>query len=116
MDIFKFRNPLIDDYTEYINGIVARELSEGALWPQPLIHLNPFFMPVDTHYTSRFIKPLPFFLPDSWLPSIFAHRAALHPRPTGCDGVGLPRRDILEYGTGRLVLEKRDELERERLK
>ena len=44
MDIFKFRNPLIDDYTVYINSVVARKLSEGALWPQPLIQLNVVFM------------------------------------------------------------------------
>ena len=59
MDIFNFRNQLIDDYTEYvrsfiriqderINGVVTREMQDGALWPHPLIQLNPFFKPGKT--------------------------------------------------------------------
>lgn len=56
MDIFDFRNRLIGDYTEYINSfirirdssiarVVSEQMSEGTLWPQPLVQLNPSFKP-----------------------------------------------------------------------
>lgn len=54
MDIFSFRNQLIDDYSSYIrsfikiqderiNREVAERLNEGILWPESLIQLNPSF-------------------------------------------------------------------------
>jgi ATP-dependent helicase YprA (DUF1998 family) len=54
MNIFDFRNLLIDDYASYIksfiqirdphiNGFVQQKLEEGVLWPEPLIQLNPLF-------------------------------------------------------------------------
>jgi len=56
MDVFQLRNQLIRDYESYIrsfirikdkriNEIVEKELSEGLLWPDPLIQLNPSFEP-----------------------------------------------------------------------
>lgn len=56
MDVFQLRNQLIQDYESYIrsfihikdkriNEIVEKELSDGLLWPDPLIHLNPSFEP-----------------------------------------------------------------------
>jgi ATP-dependent helicase YprA (DUF1998 family) len=54
MDVFALRDSLIHDYSAYISGFinirddrirshVEKELSEGLLWPQPLIQLNPAF-------------------------------------------------------------------------
>jgi hypothetical protein len=51
MNIFDFRDQLIDDYASYIksfiqicdpqiNGFVQQKLQEGVLWPEPLITLN----------------------------------------------------------------------------
>ena len=58
MDVFDFRNHLIDDYAAYINSFInvqdARiahyiqdSLKAGRLWPEPLIQLNPAFEPGD---------------------------------------------------------------------
>ncbi len=52
MNIFDFRQQLIDDYAGYtrsfiqirdpqIRGYVAGQLEVGVLWPDPLIQLNP---------------------------------------------------------------------------
>jgi hypothetical protein len=54
MDIFKLHSGLIDDYEAYIRSFIKIEdrrikefvdgsLSEGLLWPEPLIQLNPSF-------------------------------------------------------------------------
>ena len=56
MDIFEFRNRLVGDYSAYISSFirireervqrfVQESLDSGALWPDPLIQLNPFFEP-----------------------------------------------------------------------
>lgn len=56
MDVFKLREQLIDDYAQYIRSFihikdesianqVEQALTEGALWPEPLIQLNPTFEP-----------------------------------------------------------------------
>ena len=54
MDVFKLRNKLIQDYERYVSSFinirdqrirakVQEELSQGLLWPEPLIQLNPSF-------------------------------------------------------------------------
>ena len=54
MNVFSLRDNLISDYQQYIrsffvirdtriNTEVDRHLSQGALWPDPLIQLNPSF-------------------------------------------------------------------------
>ena len=54
MNIFDFRDQLIDNYSQYvtsfiqirdskIKGHVEQELSDGVLWPDPLMQLNPAF-------------------------------------------------------------------------
>jgi len=54
MDVFALRNHLIDDYASYIrsfiniadsriNRYVEQQLTEGLLWPDPLLQLNPSF-------------------------------------------------------------------------
>ena len=56
MHIFDFRDQLIADYASYINSFiqisdpqinqyVQHKLQDGALWPEPLIQLNPLFAP-----------------------------------------------------------------------
>ncbi len=56
MNIFDFRNQLIDDYASYItsfiqirdpqiNTYVRQKLEEGVLWPESLIQFNPLFAP-----------------------------------------------------------------------
>jgi len=56
MNIFDFRDQLIDDYASYINSFiqirdpqinqyVQQKLRDGVLWPEPLIQLNPLFAP-----------------------------------------------------------------------
>src|SRR3984957_4076459 len=59
MDVFDTRKRLVDDYAEYIRSFIkiadvrvsARvddALSAGALWPEPLLQLNPTFLPGGT--------------------------------------------------------------------
>lgn len=59
MDVFDLRNRLVDDYANYtrsfikiadprINEKVETALTEGALWPEPLLQLNPTFLPGGT--------------------------------------------------------------------
>lgn len=54
MNIFDFRNQLIDNYLQYvtsfiqirdpkIKGHIEHELNDGILWPDPLMQLNPAF-------------------------------------------------------------------------
>ena len=56
MDVFALRERLVRDYADYtrsfinirderINEAVEDELRRGLLWPDPLIQLNPAFMP-----------------------------------------------------------------------
>lgn len=56
MDVFALRNQLIHDYATYISSFinildprirqyVDQQLEAGALWPDPLIQLNPSFEP-----------------------------------------------------------------------
>ena len=56
MNIFKYRNQLINDYESYIKSFIKvndgrikekidAEFQLGALWPEPLIQLNPSFEP-----------------------------------------------------------------------
>lgn len=59
MDIFSFRDDLVQDYSSYISSFiniqdtrikafVQDKLERGVLWPQPLIQLNPTFEPGDS--------------------------------------------------------------------
>jgi len=59
MNIFKFRDQLIDEYRSYVTSFIKiadsriRDFAEscfskGALWPEPLIQLNPTFKPGKT--------------------------------------------------------------------
>src|ERR1700737_3636821 len=59
MDVFDTRKRLVDDYAEYIRSFIkiadprikARvddALNAGALWPEPLLQLNPTFLPGGT--------------------------------------------------------------------
>jgi ATP-dependent helicase YprA (DUF1998 family) len=59
MDVFDLRNRLVDDYASYtrsfikisdtrINEKVQTALNEGELWPEPLLQLNPTFLPGGT--------------------------------------------------------------------
>lgn len=56
MDIFRYRDNLIEDYQNYVESFleirdervrryVFDELNNGALWTNPLIQLNPNFQP-----------------------------------------------------------------------
>ena len=56
MDIFQFRDAVIQDYRDFVEGFLqirddrlqaymAERLNSGALWPDPLLQLNPSFMP-----------------------------------------------------------------------
>lgn len=56
MNVFDLRNRLVDDNADYtrsfikiadprINDFVEKQLREGALWPEPLLQLNPAFLP-----------------------------------------------------------------------
>lgn len=55
MDVFETRRRLVNDYAEYIRSFikisdaridarVQKALNEGALWPEPLLQLNPTFL------------------------------------------------------------------------
>ena len=59
MDVFELRNRLVEDYASYtqsfikiaderIRAKVDAELAGGALWPEPLLQLNPTFLPGGT--------------------------------------------------------------------
>ncbi|MBT3391937.1 MAG: DEAD/DEAH box helicase [Chloroflexi bacterium] len=56
MDVFNLRNALVSEYADYISSFITirdqrireyidKSISEGILWPDPLIQLNPSFMP-----------------------------------------------------------------------
>jgi hypothetical protein len=59
MDAFDLRNRLVNDYASYIRSFIKiadprisqnvnRALGDGALWPEPLLQLNPTFQPGGT--------------------------------------------------------------------
>src|SRR6266545_6255441 len=59
MDVFDLRQRLVDDYQRYtrsfikirdprINAYVDHALGAGAFWPEPLLQLNPTFLPGGT--------------------------------------------------------------------
>jgi ATP-dependent helicase YprA (DUF1998 family) len=72
MNVFALRDQLIGDYATYIKSFiniqdrpiqehVEQELSEGALWPDPLIQLNPSFEPgawIDDLVAKGVLHPL----------------------------------------------------------
>ncbi|BCL79615.1 RNA helicase [Ktedonobacteria bacterium brp13] len=69
--IFDFRDQLIDDYASYVNSFlqirdlaiqayVQQQMEEGALWPEPLIQLNPLFEQgeyIDALVAERVLHP-----------------------------------------------------------
>ncbi|MCC6697944.1 MAG: DEAD/DEAH box helicase [Candidatus Hydrogenedentes bacterium] len=71
MDVFDLRNRLVDDYARYTRSfikiaderILARvnqALDDGALWPEPLLQLNPTFLPggtIDNLVSDRTLHP-----------------------------------------------------------
>jgi very-short-patch-repair endonuclease len=59
MDVFETRRRLVGDYAEYIRSFIKiadtrirarvdNALNAGALWPEPLLQLNPTFLPGGT--------------------------------------------------------------------
>src|SRR5262245_16526183 len=55
MDVFELRNRLVEDYARYTRSFIKinderirekvdRALNDGALWPEPLLQLNPTFL------------------------------------------------------------------------
>src|SRR4030042_4129575 len=59
MDVFQLRDRLVYDYASYtrsfikisdirISDLVESELNAGAFWPEPLLQLNPTFLPGGT--------------------------------------------------------------------
>ena len=55
MDIFRYREDLIEDYSAYVKGFlevrdteveqfITSRLDGGFLWPEPLVQLNPAFV------------------------------------------------------------------------
>ncbi len=57
MNVFKLRNRLVGDYASYISSFIQirderikqyvdQQITQGLLWPDPLIQLNPSFEPV----------------------------------------------------------------------
>src|SRR5687767_11171909 len=59
MDVFDLRSRLVEDYARYtrsfikiadprVKAMVDGALEDGALWPEPLLQLNPTFLPGGT--------------------------------------------------------------------
>ncbi|HEX5753420.1 MAG TPA: hypothetical protein VFZ09_44895 [Archangium sp.] len=59
MDVFEIRDNVVDQYSEYVGSFVtirddrireyvSAEMHSGALWPDPLLQLNPAFEPGDS--------------------------------------------------------------------
>ena len=59
MNVFNFRNRIIEDYSGYVSSFISiaqsrlrefvdRCFKSGSLWPDPLIQLNPTFKPGKT--------------------------------------------------------------------
>ena len=64
MNVFGLRDNLVADYQQCIRSFfmiggprirktVERHLAEGALWPDPLLQLNPSFLPSATGRVIR---------------------------------------------------------------
>ena len=65
MDVFKYRNELIDDYRSYVTSFinindskikshVESEFKQGVLWKDPLVQLNP---PKSPNHPSNPLPP-----------------------------------------------------------
>src|SRR5260370_11206076 len=59
MDVFALRNRVVSDYKRYIesfvrirdkriDGFVREQFDSGALWPDPILQLNPAYEPGPT--------------------------------------------------------------------
>ena len=71
MDIFDLRSRLVNDYAKYTNsfikiadprisGKVKSELDAGAFWPEPMLQLNPTFLPggiIDSLVEKEILHP-----------------------------------------------------------
>jgi len=71
MDVFGLRRRVVADYGEYVRSFieisderirdfVAESFAEGALWPDPLVQVNPAFMPgatVDELVKNKVLHP-----------------------------------------------------------
>src|SRR5436305_13102518 len=71
MDIFSFRNALVEDYASYVRSFIQlrdqsicnyvdQTLNQGFLWPEPLIQLNPSFESgdsIDSLIAHDFLHP-----------------------------------------------------------
>ena len=71
MDVFHLRNRLVEDYASYTRSFikiadermhekVETALADGALWPEPLLQLNPTFLPggtIDQLVDDRTLHP-----------------------------------------------------------
>jgi hypothetical protein len=69
MNVFDLRDRLVADYASYtrsfikiadprISGEVDSALEAGAFWPEPLLQLNPTFLPgAGQNYLFDFVRP-----------------------------------------------------------
>ncbi len=71
MNVFDLRDRLVGDYASYtrsfikiadprISNTVESALSAGAFWPEPLLQLNPTFLPagtIDELVADRILHP-----------------------------------------------------------
>jgi ATP-dependent helicase YprA (DUF1998 family)/very-short-patch-repair endonuclease len=71
MDIFRYREDLLGDYSAYVKGFlevqdtdvesfITSKLDGGVLWPEPLVQLNPAFLPgptIDQLVTAKKLHP-----------------------------------------------------------
>lgn len=71
MNVFEFRNRLIEDYRAYITSFISirdpriqerveQDLTAGLLWPEPRIALNPAFAPgawIDALVAQKALHP-----------------------------------------------------------
>ncbi len=71
MDVFELRQRLVDDYERYItsfikiadpriNQLVQQAIQSGEFWPQPLLQLNPTFLPggsIDSLVDQQLLHP-----------------------------------------------------------
>ena len=59
MNVFDLRSRLVNDYANYTNSFIKiadprisdkvnSELNAGAFWPEPMVQLNPTFLPGGT--------------------------------------------------------------------
>ena len=71
MDVFDLRARLVEDYARYTRSFIKiadpriqqkvdGALDDGALWPEPLLQLNPTFLPggtIDDLVAERTLHP-----------------------------------------------------------